>query len=170
MSTVLGKLGAVVTGRRVDRMHRTRVRRAPWLPATIVLVVTLTVGSRLITISVQQHAAEARASAETVVGRYARAIESRLQDLVNDAQRPASGPLQWGRKTFRLTAEDTVIDAEDSDPAIVQAIIKEWASADSRPCAAAAGYLGPIRYGSQWLVAVRVPVLATNATGVPQQA
>ena len=162
MSTVLGKIGAVVTGRRVDWMHIARVRRADWIPAAIVLVVMLAVGSRLITISVQQHAAEARASTEIVVGRYGRTIESRLQDLVTDAQRPTSASLQWGRKTFRLTADGTVIDSEDSDAAIVQAVMKEWASADSHSGAATAGYLGPIRYGSQWLVAVRVPV--------PQQA
>ena len=169
MSTVLGKIGAVVSGRRIDWMHAVRVRRAEWIPAAIVLVVMLAVGSRLITISVQQHAAEARASAEIVVGRYAHAIESRLQDLVNDAQRP-SAPLQWGRKTFRLTADGAVINSEDSDAAIEQAVMKEWASADSRPGAAMAGFLGPIRYGSQWLVAVRVPVTGTNAKGVPQQA
>jgi hypothetical protein len=113
MSTVLGKIGAVVTGRGVDWIHIARARRADWIPAAIVLVVMLTAGSRLIVISVQQHAAEARASAETVVGRYGRAIESRLQDLVTDAQRPASAPLQWGRKTFRLTADGTVINSED---------------------------------------------------------
>jgi diguanylate cyclase (GGDEF)-like protein len=169
MSTVLGKIGAVVTGRRVDWMHMVRVRRAERIPAAIVLVVMLAVGSRLITISVQQHAAEARASTEIVVGRYGRAIESRLQDLVTDARRPASPSLQWGRKTFRLTADGTVTDSEDSDAAIVQAVMKEWASADSHSGAATAGYLGPIRYGSQWLVAVRVPVMGINTKGVPQQ-
>ncbi|MDB6011639.1 MAG: hypothetical protein JWL65_3889 [Gammaproteobacteria bacterium] len=170
MSTVLGKIGAVVSGRRVDWMHVVRARRADWIPTAIVLVVVLTVGSRLITISVQQHAAEARASAEIVVGRYGRAIESRLQDLASDAQRPASASLQWGRKTFRLTADGAVINSEDWDAAIVQAVMKEWASADAHSGAATAGYLGPIRYGSQWFVAVRVPVMETNAKGVPQQA
>jgi diguanylate cyclase (GGDEF)-like protein len=152
-------------------MHIARARRADWIPAAIVLVVMLTAGSRLIVISVQQHAVEARASAETVVGRYGRAIESRLQDLVTDARHPASAQLRWGRKTFRLAADGTVINSEDSDATIVQAVLKEWASADSRSGGAAmAGYLGPIRYGSEWLVAVRVPVVDTNAQGVPQQA
>ena len=164
MSSVLGKIGAVVIGRRVDWMHVVRVRRADWIPAAIVLVVMLAVGSRLIMISVQQHAAEARASAEIVVARYGHAIESRLQDLVSNAQR-GSAPLQWGRKTFRLTADGAVINSEDSDAASEQAVMKEWASAEARSGGAAmAGFLGPIRYGSQWLVAVRVPV-GTDAKG-----
>ena len=32
MSTVLGKIGAVVTSRSVDWMHIARVRRADWIP------------------------------------------------------------------------------------------------------------------------------------------
>lgn len=156
MSTVLGKIGAVVSGRRVGWRHVRRARRADWIPAAIVLVVMLSVGSRLITMSVRQHAAEARALAEIVVGRYGHAIESRLQDLVRDAQRP-SAPLQWGRKTFQLSAEGEVIDPDNSDATIEQALTKEWASADSRSGGAPmAGFLGPIRYGSQWWVAVRV--------------
>ena len=163
MSTVLERIGAVASSRRVDWMQVARERRTDWIPAAIVLVATLAAGSRLVTLSMQQHAAEARELGATVVGRYERAIESRLQDLVSDAQHPA--PTRWGRKTFQLTADGTVVRSEDSDVAIVQAVMNEWASADSRSGAAAAGFLGPIRYGSQWLVAVRVPVTATHARG-----
>jgi diguanylate cyclase (GGDEF)-like protein len=175
MSMALGKIGAVMAKRHVAWMRAAAVRRANWMPAAIVLVVMLVAGSRLIALSMQQHAAQARESAEAIVGRFGGAIESRLQDLARDAQRQSaaqapSASLQWGGKGFRLAADGKVVDSEGSDAAIVQAIMSEWASVDAHAGAAVAGFLGPIRYGSQWLVAVRVPVTAPNASAAARPA
>jgi diguanylate cyclase (GGDEF)-like protein len=138
-------------------------RHADWIPAAIVAIVMLLAGSRLITLSMQHHAAQARESAQALVSRYGRAIESQLQDLARSAQlqSKARAPLasvKVDRKGFWLAADGTVVKSADLDAATVRAIVSEWASADSdQGGTAAAGILGPIRHGSQWLVAARVP-------------
>ncbi|MGQ0833747.1 MAG: EAL domain-containing protein [Gammaproteobacteria bacterium] len=149
--------------------------RAEWVPAAIVSVVMLLAGSRLIALSMQQHAAQARESAQVVVGRYGRAIESQLQALARGAQRQseAKAPLasvKPDRKGFWLAADGTVVKSMDSDAATVQAIVSEWASADSHQGAGTAGLLGPIRHGSQWLIGARVPVMLPAASGAPRRA
>jgi diguanylate cyclase (GGDEF)-like protein len=171
MSGPLGEIGAVRDKRLVGWMRAAAVRRANWIPAATVMVVVLAVGSRFIAMSMQQHAAQARESAGAIVGRFGDAIESRLQDLARDAQRQStaqapSASLQWGAKSFRLAADGKVVDSGGSEAAIEQAVLSEWASADAHsPGAPVPGFLGPILYGSQWLVAVRVPVTAPNASG-----
>ena len=161
MNTPLKKISALMG---IPRF----ARRADLMPAAMVLGLLLFSGSRLITLSMQHHAAQAREAAQGVVDSYGRAIEGQLQHLARQAQRsaasaPSASPAP-GRRSFRLTADGTVVNSAASDTAEIQAIRSEWAAADSGPGAAppgaaVPGFLGPVRYLSQWLVAVRVPVM-----------
>jgi diguanylate cyclase (GGDEF)-like protein len=148
--------------------------RADWLPAVSVMVVMLLAGSRLVMLSVQQHAAQARESAQAFAGRYGRAIESQLQDLIRSAHRqsqakaPFASP-EKGRKGFWLTGDGIVVKTTDSDATTRQAIASEWAASDSQEGAATARLLGPIRHGSQWIVAARVRLAAPNGWSIVYQ-
>lgn len=155
-------------------------RSTEWVPAAIVLGVVLLAGSRLIALSVQQHGAQARESAQIVVARQGRAIESQLQALADFAQRQAAraasavgsgdarAQLQSmppGRNAFWIAADGTVVPSRDSAPATAQAIASEWESADARQ-RAAVRLLGVVRQGSQWIVAVRTPIVLPTANDV----
>jgi diguanylate cyclase (GGDEF)-like protein len=62
-------------------------RGSEWLPTALVLTVVILAGGRLITLSVQQRADQMHGTAEELVARYGRSIESQLQTL---AERAAS--------------------------------------------------------------------------------
>ena len=160
-------------------------RYSDWIPVAIVLGVVLVAGSRLITLSLQQHAAQARESAQVIVGRYGLPMESQLRTLVTLAQREsaraartfgnssASGQLSSAvpaRHTFWLANDGTTLLPVDSDAATVQSIASEWQSADAQGGAAAPGLLGPIRHRSQWIVAARAPIDRPTANGAVQRA
>jgi diguanylate cyclase (GGDEF)-like protein len=145
------------------------------LPTAVVLVVVSLAGSRLIYLSVQHHAAAARATAATVAESFARKIEPRLQSLADLAVREAasgapispsapnkeaSGALESpppGAGTFWMTAEDRLLGSQSPVTATAAGIAGEWQSAESVRAAPASAVLGPMRLGSQWLVAVRSP-------------
>ena len=161
-------------------------KRAPgWLLTCIVLAVVLVAGSRLIVLSMQHHAAQAREAAQVVAARSARAIEGQLQALAEVAQRQATraaGAL--GRKdararlqsvaadrnTFWMATDGTVLRSKDSDPMTVEGAAKEWAAADSRQGTAEGRLLGPVRLGSQWIMAARAPVMLRTAGGTAVRA
>ena len=60
-------------------------RSSQWLPTMMVLTVVVLAGGRLITLSVQQRAEQMRGSAEELVTRYGRSIETQLGRLANRA-------------------------------------------------------------------------------------
>ena len=63
-------------------MRKALVKRgSQWLPAAIVLAVVLLAGSRLIVLSMREHAADFRAAAQVAANRGARALEVQLQRL-----------------------------------------------------------------------------------------
>lgn len=62
-------------------------RGSQWLPTVMVLTVVVLAGGRLITLSVQERAAQMRGSAEELVASYGRAIEAQLQTLADRAGR-----------------------------------------------------------------------------------
>jgi len=60
-------------------------RGSAWLPTVLVLVVVLGAGGRLTSLSVQEHAEQARQNAQALGTRCARAIEAQLQSLARVA-------------------------------------------------------------------------------------
>src|SRR6266513_2148324 len=150
----------------IDLKHLSR-----WLPATLVAAVVLLAGARLITLSMRDHAAQMRSAAQSTVTRETRLIEAQLQALTDrtrdEARRAArtlaqgagSGP---GRGAFWMSAGGTVARAGDADTAVSRALANEWAvtAASAR---APTGIFGPVRYGSQWIIAAYAPIEAPQA-------
>jgi diguanylate cyclase (GGDEF)-like protein len=160
-------------------------RGSAWLPTVLVVLVVLAAGGRLISLSVQEHAEQARQNASTLGTRSARAIEAQLQALARVAYTASAraanvittassgndtalaAPLQstapLGHDVFWMSAEGGVIASKDSDNALARAIASEWTSADAARRTAPAALLGPVRQGSQWYVAARFPIVVTTA-------
>src|SRR5207247_660548 len=65
--------------------------------------------------------------------------------------------------TFWMTSDDRVLAARPAEAANASGIASEWESAESARPAADSAVLGPLRLGSQWLVATRVPVVPAIA-------
>src|SRR6202021_1363933 len=120
-----------------------------------------------------------RIAAQSAVVRHARLIEAQLQALTDrargEAQRatnilgdgthpvPPASAIP-GRDTFWMTATGTLLRAPDA--AVARALASEWVSTDAGARAAAGGF-GPVRYGSQWLVAAPAPLQVRSANGSP---
>lgn len=151
------------------------------LPTIVVFVVVLLSGSRLIYLSVQHHAAVARDKAATVAAGFAGKLEPPLQRLANLAGRQAAtatealsnshpfsalGPVAPAKNTFWMTADDRVLGARTEEAATTSGIASEWQSAESPRAAPASAVLGPMRLGSEWLIAIRAPI--APAGGLPQ--
>jgi diguanylate cyclase (GGDEF)-like protein len=62
-----------------------------------------------------------------------------------------------------MTSDDRVLAARPAEAANASGIASEWESAESARPAADSAVLGPMRLGSQWLVATRVPVVPAIA-------
>ncbi len=194
-------------------MSRPRLKRsATWLPALVVLATVTAAGSRLVFLSVQQHAEEARAAAQASAARCANAIERQLEELVSHASTrtpssssraatsdaraavPDSRTAISDFKVFEWLDSGRIVAPGDVDPAVARAIVSEWmattasgasaagasasgasaagasARSTSAPGARTAGLLGPMRDGSEWLIAARVPLAAPRGIVSPQDA
>jgi diguanylate cyclase (GGDEF)-like protein len=149
-----------------------------WLPTVVVLVVVLIAGSRLMYLSVQHHATAARAAASTIAAAYVSKIEPEFQKLGSLASRQAAAAAKalGDTNTFTsldsvplasnslwMTAEDRVLTARPADAATASGIASEWESAESARPVPGSSILGPMRLGSQWLVAARAPVVPAIA-------
>jgi diguanylate cyclase (GGDEF)-like protein len=148
-------------------------RRTGWLPAAVVLAVVLITGSRLIMLSVQQHAETAREASRAEATRAALSIESQLQVLTGLASRQAAraaaaisgdaAPQSLAEvppihNTFWIATDGMLVASRDSSVTIAKGIVSEWASTAPLRNASAPSVLGPMREGSQWLVAARAPI------------
>jgi diguanylate cyclase (GGDEF)-like protein len=155
-----------------------RKRDLGWLPTVVVLAVVLIAGSRLMYLSVQHHATAARATAVTILGAYGSKIEPELQRLGNLASHQAAAAskavadtstftslesVPFSSNTFWMTADDRVLTARPAEAANASGIASEWESAESARPVPGSSILGPMRLGSQWLVAARVPVVSATA-------
>ena len=140
-----------------------------WVPTVVVLAVVALAGSRLIYLSVQHHAAVARETAAKVAASFAGKIEPQLQKLAALAARQAaaaqapasSGALESlppAPNTFSMTAGDKVLSSRSTEAATARGIASEWQSAESAAAVPASAILGPMRLGSEWLLAARSPV------------
>src|SRR5437879_13127004 len=110
---------------------------ARWLPATLVAVVVLLAGARLITLSMRDHAAQMHSAAQSTVTRETRLIEAQLQALTDrtrdEARRAAralgqgttpaagAGP---GRGGVWMTADGTAARAGDAGPGSRRALAR----------------------------------------------
>ena len=162
-------------------MRATIFRRySHWLLPLLVAAAIVLVGARLITVSVHERAQQMRLSAQTVAARHARLIEARLLALTDrtraEARRAATAvgddtaavppaSVLPDRDTFRMTSGGTVLSAPAGEDAIASAIGSEWAAADAPGSARASGLFGPIRYGSQWIVAARALIRSQSTQG-----
>jgi diguanylate cyclase (GGDEF)-like protein len=143
----------------------------------VVLALVLISGSRLIYLTAQHRAAAARATAASVGTGLVAKVELRLRQLADRAAQAASRPTGAGddapvRATaakrgtaahpigavFWMTAADKVRQAPSNAAQDSSGLASEWASAESIRPAPPAAVLGPVRLGSQWLLAVRAPL------------
>ncbi len=165
-------------------MSRRRIKRTvTWLPALLVLATVTAAGSRLIVLSVQERAEAARAAAQATAARCARAIEQQLAELVSRAsdRTPSSSSRSATSDTHTATSDFKVFEWTDGgrvvassgvDLAVAQAIVSEWTAAMARAAPTrgtltrgtpSAGLLGPMREGSEWLIAARVPLAGSQS-------
>jgi len=75
-------------------MKRLRKRGPQWAPTVLVLAIVLIAGSRLVVLSVREHAQESRKEAQIVVVRSAKAIEKQLQGQVYRARSRAGSRVE----------------------------------------------------------------------------
>ena len=64
--------------------------------------------------------------------------------------------------TFWMSGEDKVQGSRSEEAETASGIASEWQSAESSPPVPGPSILGPMRLGSQWLLAARVPVPASS--------
>lgn len=160
-----------------------RQRGLGWLPTAVVLLVVLAAGARLIYLSVQHHAAAARQSAAAVAATFVRKIEPQLSNLAYHSAHQAAlankmlsssaastslASVPLAPKTFWMTTDDKVLSARRPEIATASGISSEWDSAESTRSVPGSSLLGPLRLGSLWLLATRVPVVVLDAQQQPQ--
>lgn len=135
------------------------------LPTLAVLLVVLIAGARLIFLSVDHHTAIARQEAARVVSAAASRVQLTLQRVyergVSAAQ--SAGETVEGRRgsdvtVFQMSADDRPLATRPALAPLAKGIADEWRSAETGRAAPAAAVLGPLRLGSQWLLAFRIPM------------
>jgi len=145
----------------VNRLRRQSYWLLPLLAAALVALG----GARLITLSVRERSAQLRTTAESAVQRHGSRIEAELAALIAAARREGAdvpntrGPENRGR--FSMSAAGTVQQVAPADAAIAQALAAEWAAAGAHRVNVA--LFGPVRYGSEWLVAARAALAPPSA-------
>jgi diguanylate cyclase (GGDEF)-like protein len=138
-------------------------RRSSWVPALLVFATVAVAGSRLIVLSVEQRAAQARNAAQAAAARSAHAIEQQIDALAIRATSAAHGATPGRRSgadfaAFRWQADGKLVTLGRSDAATARALVSEWRAAAPAAVIPAAAMLGPVREGSDWLLAARAPL------------
>jgi len=125
-------------------------------------------------LSVQHHAIAARAEANTILTGYVSKIDPGMQKLgaLASKQAAAAGKALADTNTFRsldsvplvantfwMTTEDRVLSSRANEANAASGIASEWDTAESSRPIPGSTVLGPLRLGSQWLLAARVPVI-----------
>ena len=151
-----------------------RRRDLGWVPTAVVLAVVLIAGSRLMYLSVQHHATAARADATKILTGYVGKIDPELQKLATLASKQGAtaaralantnvftslDAVPLVANTFWMTNEDRVLSSLPTEVNAASGIASEWDTAESSRPVPGASLLGPLRLGSQWLLAARVPVI-----------
>ncbi len=139
----------------------------------------LVAGARLVTLSLQQHALQARSSAQLIDAGVAQSLQTQLQSLVQLAERrsaltASTAPggdvsarlktIAAARNAFWVTVDGSVVGPPAEDRTAASDIAAEWSALAP---GAAPRLLGPVRHGSQWLVVAsapfRLPAVGGNA-------
>jgi diguanylate cyclase (GGDEF)-like protein len=149
------------------------------LPALVVLTVVLAAGARLMYLSVQHHVAVARATAAKDAAAYVKKIGPPFEDLATLADQQAKSAAKLVSSTanfaslasespvphtFWMSGDDRVLGARSSEAQIASGIAGEWRSAEAGRVVAQRAVLGPMRLGSEWLIAIRAPVVRSSTT------
>ena len=148
-------------------------RNFEYVPTMVVLAIVLSAGGRLIYLSAQRHAALARVTAAGVGAAYAKKIAPPLQTLFSVASEQAASAgadpsasqasQPPDASAFWMTADDAVLSAPTAEAEIASGIASEWKSAETGRALPPSAVLGPMRLGSEWLIAIRVPVPTEDA-------
>jgi diguanylate cyclase (GGDEF)-like protein len=131
-------------------------RQTSWVPALLVFATVAAAGSRLVFLSVQQHAEQARRAAQAVAARSTHAIERQIDALT--ARAASRQPSKPDFDVFEWASDGSVQTLHGSDPAMARALMSEWQAAAPPRGAPAAALLGPVREGSEWIIAARAPL------------
>ena len=144
------------------------------LLTTLVLIVVLVAGARLIYLGAQHHEAVARQRAAALAADFVKKIEPQIRALADVAVRQAllaegdpRGIPTPGTGRFWLGTDDRVLTADSSDATRAAAIAEEWQATDRGPDVPGPTLLGPIRQGSEWLVAAIVPFVTPHVEESP---
>jgi diguanylate cyclase (GGDEF)-like protein len=147
-------------------------RTSAWLPTVCVLLVVLLAGARLIMLSLDRHADEARRAAQAELVQRQTSIETQLRALSERATHEAarvSRALVGGAKsvtpardTFRIEADGSVVRAPKVDRVLAAGIASEWSHRATGAEGVPTRFLGPTRQGSRWILATRAPIAATS--------
>lgn len=145
-----------------------------WLAAAVCAGIVLLAGARLVTLSLQQHAAQARSAAQRFGDRAGLALQGELHNLAARAQQRATLAVQTAATTGWRTALQTLPPAHNAF----------WLSADGKTVASAVAErdidrdiaaawsgaaptdrIAAVQQGSGWLIAMRAPVMLTSGDG-----
>lgn len=160
-------------------------RHTSWVPGLLVFATVAAAGSRLIVLSVQQRAEEARSAAQSTAVRSARALEQQFDELATRAasaaraadSSPNSAPADAASPSSNRAPEtdfnvfewtsDGIVATGRSNPAVAKAIVSEWQATPPVGGSGSPALLGPVREGSEWLVAARAPLPGPVTPGSP---
>ena len=128
-------------------------RASAWLPTFVVLVVVFGAGARLLALNVQERTRAAHETAERVAARAAHALELKLEALASAAAKRTSSA-----GAFAMSVDGGVVSAPAAQLAIARSLASEWAVLDAHGALGRPGLIGPLRLGSQWVIAARAPL------------
>lgn len=151
-------------------------RHAGPLATVVVVTVTLLAGSRLIALSLRDHSEVAHREAYALATSHAANLEPafvRLAELADRAAHdldtgdtghasPSNTAPSAGRIFWMGSSDEVVGLGPAADLRAAHAIAAEFATAEATHALPAESFLGPVRVGSQWLLAVRAPASGTH--------
>jgi diguanylate cyclase (GGDEF)-like protein len=129
-------------------------RHSWWLLPLLAAATVALIGARLVSLSVRERSEQLRRTAQATVLQHSRRIEAGLTALADAAR---AGPGQTVGAHFWMSDDGAVLRAS-GDASTASALAREWA-ADSAARRSDGVLFGPVRYGSEWLVAARSAVL-----------
>jgi len=137
-----------------------------WIAVALCAGVVLLAGTRLVVLSLKQTAAQMHSAAQRLADQDAGALQAQLKMLAALAEQRAAAaadasPPPAGGNEFWLGSDGKLLGSP-ADYRTASDIATAW----GRPAtAASARMLGPLREGSQWVVALRAPLRLPHGNG-----